>query len=379
MRPSALKAGVTTATGLRPAARRPGNSRRVRLAGAWAALLIAALAPASARGQGPAAPLGGRLRYPAASGEKPCYAFLSGPFIVPSPEKADRLRISCDGQSAAVTRQMPDSPYINFAVSPGRMVLALADGAGRVRVFSLRPPYQELPWRGPTGDDVQMWGLQTTCGTVAVWTARGTVDGLTGAVIQAGPKAGFVACDRDRSVAVGVSASWLNTRGSKRPAHLLLGGDDVADTELNFAVSPGGSWYAYVYDSGGPYHPRWPICVFTTAGPAESGGCTPECDLGWHAGGGARLGSVADDGSVIFAAGSYANPCPSCSSIYYWNPNTPKPVLPALLQRSGADPQWITPAAARALVARYRYLRAHRKHAAHKGPQDNKKARSPAA
>ncbi len=401
---------MTTATKLRIAAREPGKGRRGSLAGVGAFVVIAALAPVSAQGQGPAAPLGslssvaeqGRLGLAApgptrgiaqdpgraaGSGTRPslpdprtlCYAFLGGPGFDSGADFAwrrpVRVVVSCAGHAGAATSAAPGSRLgPQFAVSSSRMALALADNSGRVRVFSLRPPYQELHWRGPTGNDVQMWGLQATCGTIAVWTAKGTIDGLTGAVIQVGPRAGFVACDRDRSVAVGISAAY------PRPAQLTLGSEDVANTEPNFAVSPSGSWYAYVHDSGAPLHnPRWPICVVATSGPATSGGCTPECDLGWHAGGGARLGSVANDGSVIFAAGSYENPCPWCSSIYYWNPNTPKPVLPALLQKSGADPQWISPAAARALIARYKYLRAHRKHPARKGPQGSKKARLPTA
>ncbi|MGH9491726.1 MAG: hypothetical protein ACRD17_14525 [Terriglobales bacterium] len=112
----------------------------------------------------------------------------------------------------------------------------------------------------------------------------------------------------------------------------------------------------------------WPVCVHETHGGVHAvTGCTPACELGWHAESAAVLGSVADDGAVIFEAWSLqTDGRPWCDSVYYWSPKWP-PSLPVLLAESGSDPQWITPAAARALVARHKYLRSHRKHPARKG------------
>lgn len=385
-----------TATGLRPAARGRGNSRRGRLAGAWAVLLIAALAPASARGGGPAAPLGsprpaaerGRpsLAAPGSSGDIArdpgrvgsearkslpdprtlCYAFLRGRGLGSGADFAYRqpvrLWVSCGYQRSAVSGA--PGPR-EFAVASNRMVLAVADRSGRVRAFSLRSPFRELAWHGPTGALVTAGGLQPTCGTIAAWSSRGLVDGLTGKNIPTRAY-GRAVCSADRRVLAGVTRAGLLAaeRAKELPAGgltLYVDGQRAGATTPHFALSPDGAYVAWISPQGDA-----PVC-------AEHVGrrhpvCAPFAEIGWAADGADSLRSVGNDGSVIFGGSSWANGCPWCSSVYYWTPRMAA-APPVLLEPAGADPQWITPAAAQALIARYKYLLAHRKHPARRGPR----------
>lgn len=277
------------------------------------------------------------------------------------------------GWDQPVTSQMTLSA---FAVSSRRMMLAVADGKRRVRVYSLRPPYRELPWRGPQPLPRFHPMLLPTCGTIAAWTKGGIVDGLTGREISSN-EYWRPACSADGQVVVGAktNAPEQLLRGG---AALYLGGRRISPATRYYAVSPGGRYVAWVAAGSVLGRLDWPVCVARTGGQGPPQ-CAPSAtDIGWVPYSEASLDSVADDGSLIFAAQNAAYSCPGCRSIYFWTPDSPLN-LPVLMVPSGTGPQWITPAAARALIARYKYLRAHRKHAARKGPQDRKKARSPAA
>jgi hypothetical protein len=265
-----------------------------------------------------------------------------------------------------------------FAVSSRRMILALADGKRRVRVYSLRPPYRKLPWHGPQPLPRFHPLLLPTCGTIAAWTRTGIVDGLTGREISID---GYwrPACSADRKVAAGASEAALRRllAGGPFPAPgLYLGKRPLGPADVYYAVSPHGRYVAWVA-FGSVNVPSWPVCV-VRAGGSTPPSCTPSAGLGWAAYWRASLDSVADDGAVIFAAQNGPYGCPGCRSIYYWTPAAAA-TLPVLMEPSGADPQWITPAAARALVARYKYLRSHKKQPARERPQGGKKARLPAA
>ena len=265
-----------------------------------------------------------------------------------------------------------------FAVSSSRMVLALADGKRRVRVYSLHPPYRRLPWRGPQPLPRFHPMLLPTCGTIAAWTKHGIVDGLTGRQISI---SGYwrPACSADRKVAAGASEAALRrllTGGPFPAPTLYLGRRSLGPADVYYAVSPRGKYVAWVA-AGSADRPGWPVCVLPTRGSAVPR-CTPYLDLGWAADAGASLDSVADDGTVIFAAQSQWRDCPGCRSVYLWTPRA-APMRPVLMHPRARDPQWITPAAARGLIARYKYLRAHRKLPARKGPRGSKKARLPAA
>ena len=253
-----------------------------------------------------------------------------------------------------------------FAVSSRGMILALAERKRRVRAYSLRPPSRKLPWHGPQPLPRFHPLLLPTCGTIAAWTKKGIVDGLTGREISI---SGYwrPACSADRRVVVGLSKAarrWLTSSGPLPAPALYIGRQRLGPADVYYAVSPHGRYVAWVA-FGSVNVPSWPVCVVRADGPTPSR-CTPSTGLGWAAYWRASLDSVADDGSVIFAAQNGPYGCPGCRSVYYWTPAAPA-TLPVLMEPSGTDPQWITPAAARALIARYKYLRAHRKQPARKG------------
>ncbi len=391
MRPPAAQSPVPSGLdGEKPPSRRRGPARGYAL---WAAAPILAALPALAGALGlaiaapwavPRAPRLARPPHAAVAGALPSgtasqtpgprghdFAFLGGgtgfSYSLPYAPGPPQIWVY-DATQAFIYRVTIGRKIADFAVSSTKMVLALADSAGRVRVYSLKPPYERLPWHGPMGYSLQTWGLRATCGTVAAWTEKGTVDGVTGASV--GPPGAFVACSTRRGVMLKIRRADLGKKSSGPMLPLYLNGKDAATAGLDFAVSSGGRYFAYLRDGVFGNTDRWPICVYTSAGPAAWGDCTPRDDLGWNASGGARLGSVTDDGWVIFSAQSDMNGCPTCSSIYAWRPSSGSAgsFLPVLLEPSGADPQWISPAAARALIARYKYLRAHRKQPVRRKP-----------
>jgi hypothetical protein len=325
---------------------------------------------ATAMAQRPAVPRPAPAVHRGAGGSRLCYAFEGGVGfeVNAAPGKRDRgpIWVSCGHLRQRATA----GSVWSFAVSSTKMVLAVAGRTGRVRLFSLLPPYRRLPWYGP-----QSGNFIPTCGTIVNWSAQGTRDGLSGALI-AGDGA-WVACDRKRQLRLTLTAAARRPGGRMELSPTLLTGAASSD---DFAVSPNGRFIAWTEYPSFARESSWPVCVLETHGGSHAvTGCAPACELGWHAESAAVLGSVADDGAVIFEAWSMqTDGCPWCDSVYYWNPKWP-PRLPVLLARSGSAPQWITSAAARALVARYKYLRARRKRPARKGPQGSKKARLPAA
>ena len=339
----------------RTAEHESGRGRPGHIAGMGAFALIAVLAPAVA--QRPAAKRTAPAVHRGAGGGHHCYAFEGGDGfeVKAAPAKRNRgpIWVSC----GRLRQQVTAENVRWFAVSSAKMVLAVVGRRGRVHLFSLLPPYRSLPWRGS-----QPGHLMPTCGTIVNWSAQGTRDGLSGALI-AGDGA-WVACDRKRQLRLTLTAAARRPGGRMELSPTLLTGAASSD---DFAVSPNGRFIAWTEYPSFARESSWPVCVLETHGGSHAvTGCAPACELGWHAESAAVLGSVADDGAVIFEAWSMqTDGCPWCDSVYYWNPKWP-PRLPVLLARSGSAPQWITSAAARALVARYKYLPAHRKHLARK-------------
>lgn len=271
---------------------------------------LAILAPVAFARQG----VGHRPRNAARAPVAPCYTFERGVTWV-----------SCGGntESVGVNGEM-------FVVAPDGRVAWVWTGTANGLV-ALTPPYSAL---GPLVETEA--SVASTCGTLVErlgqWdpgsglVGRGAVDLLTGRGLKFDDYSTFFACSRDRRVVVGVTGSnVLRYRGKVMDRGVVV---------PDFAVSPAGRFIAWAGDCG--------VCVYAAA----SGRVSATRDMFF-------VSDVSDSGDAIGMDNS-----PTEDRIVHWHPGMAKP---AVLVRDAGAPQWITPAVARALIARHRWELARRK------------------
>ncbi len=212
---------------------------------------------------------------------------------------------------------------------------------GRPLVVALRPPYRvhQPPYPGRfdwwNGD----YYMAPTCGTILADQEQ--FDILAGRHV-AFDDYGSVRCSDDRRVVVGMWRSNLAFSEFE-----LRQGAEVLDRHvdgLSYAVSPNGRFIAWLAE---PTPFKLQVAVRSAAGatlmaPLRSDLYSP------------NLSTVSDGGDAIFDAAW--GDLPYQVGVFHWHPGMSQP---ALLLTDADGPQWVTPATARALIARYEYLGKH--------------------
>lgn len=164
------------------------------------------------------------------------------------------------------------------------------------------------------------WGLAASCGTILMVSRSKVRDAVTGKTLPIEPYITF-RCSADRKIVVGRPKRGGLEVGTASPQVLV----SPHNLPLLYDISPTGRYVAYLQ--------RRRLCVADLSG-TTSCGPTNAVDFA------DRL-SVSDLGSVIFGR------WPS-GGLAMWKPGQKSPIV---LQTVGRDPQWLTPAAASALLS----------------------------
>lgn len=263
-----------------------------------------------------------------------CYSFLRG----------NRIWVTCNGKAQPVSHKRH---WVAYAVGPEGKHLAVRGGPWALRsrqhdfehkVLVLSLPNGATTWRSAASYFIP------TCGTIAVIGFRHLTDLITGQPLHSQAYGGLFRCDDQRSITIGAKAvpNVPPANGAERYT-LWLGEPPVKFLcpflSRYFAVSPGGSYLTWLASPvlGNPYL----ICV------QRPQDMSPTC-VGHPIGD--DLFTVSDEGEVLWDAEPDDQP-PEVSAVYYWRPDLAESVM---LQMHASQPEWITPAAAKALVDGYR-------------------------